>query len=102
MIPHFVLIQQAKDVYFYLNFLLIGIIIGIIFMSQSLVPKLARLTLNFIFKMMPRDALLAPLIYKNLETHALKNMKANLMYCVTISFLVYSGTCFMSQFKFIK
>jgi len=66
MIPHFVLIQQAKDVYFYLNFLLIGIIIGIIFMSQSLVPKLARMILNFIFKLMPNDALLAPLVYKNL------------------------------------
>ena len=102
MIPHMVLIQQPKDVYFRMNFVLIGIIIGLIFMSQSLVPKLARLILEIIFRIIPGDKMLAPLIHKNLESHALKNMKANMMYCVTICFLVYSGTCFMSTEKFLR
>ena len=45
---------------------------------------------------------MAPLIKKNLETHALKNMKANLMYTVTICFLVYSGTNFMASAKYLR
>lgn len=33
VIPHFCLIQAAKEVYYYMNFLLIGIIVGIILIS---------------------------------------------------------------------
>lgn len=43
-----------------------------------------------------------PIIFKNLESHSLKNLKANLMYCITITFLVYSGSNFMSQSKYLS
>lgn len=38
---------------------------------------------------MPGDRTMLPLIKKNLESHSLKNMKANLMYSVTVCFLVF-------------
>ena len=46
--------------------------------------------------------MLKPLVYKNLDSHALKNMKSVIMYSVTICFLVYSGTCFISTEKYLR
>jgi hypothetical protein len=49
----------------------------------------------------PHDKKLMPLIQKNLESHQLKNMKANLMYSVTICFLVFQATNFMSVGRYL-
>ena len=50
----------------------------------------------------PNDRLLLPLIEKNLECHGLKNMKANLMYTVALTYLVFSGTNFVQISNFMK
>lgn len=50
----------------------------------------------------PKDKLLLPLIQKNLDSHGLKNMKANLMYTVALSYLVFSGTNFSQIANFMK
>jgi len=42
-----------------------------------------------------------PLIKKNLDSHGLKNMKANLMYSVTVCFLVFQATNFISVGKYL-
>lgn len=52
--------------------------------------------------MFPEDRKMGPLIKKNLESHALKNMKANLMYAVTICFLVFSGANFISIGRYLS
>ena len=102
IIPNNVMSMESNTAYFNLNLLLIAVILGIILMSQGLAPGLASVFLDLIFKLNPRDKIMAPLIKKNLETHALKNMKANLMYTVTICFLVYSGTNFMASAKYLR
>ena len=94
--------MQENHAFFKLNLLLIAVIIGVISMSQALSPGLARKFLDLIFKIKPKDKLMSPLIRKNLESHALKNMKANLMYTVTICFLVYSATSFLSSAKYLR
>ena len=94
--------MESSKAYFNLNLLLLAVVIGTILMSQGLAPGLAKMFLDLIFKINPRDKIMAPLIKKNLETHALKNMKANLMYTVTICFLVYSGTNFMASAKYLR
>ena len=102
VIPNNTMNMESSKAYFNLNLLLLAVVIGTILMSQGLAPGLARVFLDIIFKINPRDKIMAPLIKKNLETHALKNMKANLMYTVTICFLVYSGTNFMASTKYLR
>lgn len=87
-------VEMAK-VYQWLNILLIFVIIGFIFTSQAFAPSLSRFYLRVIIFFRPKDKLLYPLIQKNLESHGLKNMKANLMYTVALSYLVFSGTNFV-------
>ena len=65
-------------------------------------PRLVKTILNLIFKLFPKDRMMKPIIYKNLESHAIKNMKAALMYSVAICFLVYSDSCFHSTMKFMR
>jgi hypothetical protein len=57
--------------------------------------------LEGIMIIMPADRTMQPLIKKNLESHNLKNMKANLMYSVTVCFLVFQATNFISVGKYL-
>lgn len=45
---------------------------------------------------------MAPIIHKNLETHGLKNLKANLLYCIVITFLVYTQSNFMQNLSYLE
>lgn len=88
-VPKSVLDGSLKSIFFYLNLLLIGCVIGIVFVAQSLAQHLNKLYIAIILMIFPRDAKLRPLINKNLESHALKNLHANLLYSVTVCFLVF-------------
>ena len=88
--------------YFRVNLLFLCVMVGIIFCSSGFAPTISKLYLNLVFLFMPRDRLLKPLVIKNLENHGQKNMKANLMYCFTITFLVYLSTNFMSTQKYLS
>ena len=57
--------------------------------------------LEGIMMIMPGDRTMQPLIVKNLDSHNLKNMKANLMYSVTVCFLVFQATNFISVGKYL-
>jgi len=102
MIPLRTFNVEMGKVYGWLNILLILVIIGFIFTSQAFAPALSRFFLRAIVFCQPRDKLLLPLIQKNLESHGLKNMKANLMYTVALSYLVFSGTNFVQISNFMK
>ena len=43
---------------------------------------------------MPGEKKLKPLILKNLDSHSLKNLNANLLYSITICFLVFQTANF--------
>jgi len=45
---------------------------------------------------------MAPIIHKNLETHGLKNMKANLMYSIVITFLVFTQCNFRQNLIYLE
>ena len=51
---------------------------------------------------MRRDKTMGPIIYKNLETHSVKNMKANLMYSIVITFLVFTGCNFNGTIRYLE
>jgi hypothetical protein len=86
--------MSTKETFFMLNLLLVGCILGIVFIFQSAALGLCKLFVRIIFYMVPADAKLRPLIVKNLDSHSLKNLNANLLYSVTICFLVFQSTNF--------
>jgi hypothetical protein len=81
---------EVFNIFFYINCLLLACIVGIIFVGQGIAPLLCKFYLKLIILANPRDASVGPIIFKNLETHGLKNMKANLMYSIIITFLVFT------------
>lgn len=89
LVPKAILNGDIKNAFFYLNLLLVGVVLGIVFITQSVALKLCKLFIGIILKLVPSDRKLQPLINKNLESHSLKNLHANLLYSVTVCFLVF-------------
>lgn len=88
------MIIRFKDIAlftFYVNLLLLLTIIGLIMVSQSLIPAFEQLILNIFMLIRRVDRRLRPVIMKNLESHGKRNMKTSLMFTVTVSFLVLSA-----------
>ena len=83
-----------KETFFFLNLLLIGCILGIVFIFQSTALGLCKLFVRIIFFLVPADRKLKPIILKNLDSHSLKILNANLLYSLTICFLIYQSTNF--------
>lgn len=77
-----------------LNVLLLLLILGMIMMAQVFVPYFETLILNILILFKPRDKKMKPIVMKNLESHGARNLKASLMFTVTLSFLVFSGANF--------
>ena len=88
-IPKACLDGQIKTMFFLLNLLLIGCVLGIVFIGQSVALELCKKFIDAILFIAPSDRKLRPLIHKNLESHQLKNLHANLLYSVTVCFLVF-------------
>lgn len=80
---------MVAQLYFSLNLLLIGIVIGVIFVFQSVALPLSRMFIDIILFFMPNDRILRPLLNKNLDSHSLKNLHSNLLYNVTVCFLIF-------------
>lgn len=99
-IPKALLDQSVKACFFFLNLLLLGCVLGIVFIGQAFALWLCRVYIDIILVLKPSDAKLRPLIHKNLESHSLKNLKANLLYSVTICFLVFQATNFYALFQY--
>lgn len=93
-IPISILDGRVRECIFYLNLLLIGCVLGIVFIGQSAALLLCRKYIDLILLFAPSDIKLKPLIKKNLNSHSLKNLKANLLYSVTICFLVFQAANF--------
>lgn len=95
-IPKAILDSSIKSGFFYLNLLLVGCVLGIVFIGQAFALRLCKIYIDIILWFSPEDRKLKPLIYKNLDSHSLKNLKANLLYSVTICFLVFQATNFLA------
>lgn len=101
LIPKSALEQQVPLTYERMGFLLIGVIIGVAFVSQIATPWLVKAVLSVLFRLFPGDLPLKPIVLNNLESHQIKNMKTVLMFILSICFLIYSSTCFLGTMKFL-
>ena len=89
LIPKSALEQQVPLTYERMGFLLIGVIIGVAFVSQIATPWLVKAVLSVLFRLFPGDLPLKPIVLNNLESHQIKNMKTVLMFILSICFLIY-------------
>ncbi len=90
-LPRVILFKQFDTFTFYVNLLLLLTIMGLILVSQSLIPTMERWILNIMIFLRPSDRKIKPIISQNLESHGKRNMKTSLMFTVTVSFLVLSA-----------
>jgi len=88
-IPAKILDMAIQQIFFLLNLLLVGCILGVCFVFQAAALKLCKFYVGILFLILPGERKLKPLIVKNLDSHSLKNLNANLLYSITICFLVF-------------
>ena len=92
-----------------MNALLLLIIVGLTFLAQLIMPFLEVFFLDLFLFIRPSDKPMRALVIKNFEAHGSKNLKASMMFMVTLAFLVFTGANFkqiefflVSMSKFIS
>jgi hypothetical protein len=100
-IPKNIIDLNEKGAFFYTNLLLVGCVLGVVFISQSASMPLCKLYLKLVFLLKPADKKLKPIVVKNLESHSLKNLNANLLYSITVCFLIFQSTNFLAIKNYI-
>ena len=93
-VPQAFIYRKMNMFTFYINLLLLFLIVGMIMVAQMLIPVMERWLLNLFLFFRPGDAKMKPVVRKNLESHGKRNLKTSLMFTVTLSFLVFSGANF--------
>lgn len=73
LIPNNIMQVDVGGAFFNVNFLLIGVVIGFIFLGQALAKPLSEMYLEIIMMIMPQDMTMQPLIKKNLEPQPQKH-----------------------------
>lgn len=63
-------------------------------MAQLIVPKLEIIFLDLFLFLNPQDKKMRPIVVKNFESHGNKNLKASMMFMVTLAFMVFTGANF--------
>jgi len=77
-----------------MNGLLLLIILGLTFLAQLIMPFLEKFFVYIFILIFPQDRKMLPIILKNFETHGSKNLKASMMFMVTVAFLIFTGANF--------
>ena len=63
-------------------------------MAQLVMPYLEVLLLDAMLFFNKKDRYMRSVVIKNFESHGNKNLKASLMFMVTLAFLVFTGANF--------
>ena len=93
-VPRAALRKDFQGFLYMLNGLLLLIILGLTFLAQIFMPYLEVFFLEIFLLIFPRDRKMKALILKNFENHGSKNLKASMMFMVTLAFLVFTGANF--------
>ena len=72
-------------------------VLGMIFLSSLIVPKLEQAVLYLITFLIPSDRRLRSIISKNLKSHSSRNIKTSITFIITVGFLIYCGTTFLQM-----
>eukprot|EP00708_Paratrimastix_pyriformis_P001987 GAFH01000724.1.p1 GENE.GAFH01000724.1~~GAFH01000724.1.p1 ORF type:complete len:1155 (+),score=530.18 GAFH01000724.1:461-3466(+) len=83
-----------------MNYLLIGLVIGLAIISTIFQPYLERLMLHLI--MWGSDRPLKKLVRKSLAGHRSRNRKTALMFTISLAFIIFAGAMFALQASMIS
>lgn len=93
-IPRAAMKKDFQAFLYLLNVLLLLIILGLTFLAQLIMPFLEVWLLDLLLFFNPKDKVMRAIVVKNFESHGNKNLKASLMFMVTLAFLVFTGANF--------
>ena len=93
-VPKAALHKDFQSFLYLLNCLLLLIILGLTFIAQLVMPYLEIILLDIMLLFNWRDRRMRSLVLKNFESHGSKNLKASMMFMVTLAFLVFTGANF--------
>ena len=92
--PRAAIRKDFQSFLYLLNCLLLLIILGLTFLAQLVMPLLEVCLLDIMLFFNPRDRYMRSIVIKNFESHGTKNLKASMMFMVTLAFLVFTGANF--------
>mmetsp|Transcript_5577 Transcript_5577/g.9581 ORF Transcript_5577/g.9581 Transcript_5577/m.9581 type:complete len:195 (-) Transcript_5577:1234-1818(-) len=92
-IPQATVAKDLQWMLLLLNWMLLLIILGLTLLAQLIMPYLEAAILNCII-LASGDRKLKPIILKNFEAHGPKNLKASMVFTITLAFLVFTGANF--------
>ena len=102
-VPVAALHKDFQAFLYLLNTLLLLIILGLTFLAQIIMPYLEVALLDLMLFFNPQDKHMRVLVIKNFDSHGNKNLKASLMFMVTMAFLVFTGANFKQiEFFFVS
>jgi hypothetical protein len=102
-VPLAALHKDFQAFLYLLNTLLLLIILGLTFLAQIIMPFLEVAILDLMLFFNPGDKHIRTLVVKNFESHGNKNLKASMMFMVTLAFLVFTGANFKQiEFFFVS
>jgi ABC-type antimicrobial peptide transport system permease subunit len=91
------------EIFLYLlNIILIVMILGLTFLANLLQKDLENWIARGIVWVSVRDRPLMDIVCKNLQGHQRRNWKTALMFCIALSFVIFSGVMFTLQGKVLK
>ena len=85
------LYQNVQLFLFIMIAILIVMLLGLIILTQLLVPYLQKLILNIIMFFSCNDKKLHLIVVKNLEGHKRRNQQVSIMFMVALGFVIFSG-----------
>lgn len=91
--PAAFLFRKMEIFFFILNFILIGMILGLGFICVLIFPYIQQLIIHLICLCVKIDRKLKPLIMKNInETHSKRNTKTSILFTVCLAYLIFGGS----------
>jgi len=85
------LYQNVQLFLFIMIAILIVMLLGLIILTQLLVPYLQKLILHIIMLFSCKDKKLHLIVVKNLEGHKRRNQQVSIMFMVALGFVIFSG-----------
>ena len=92
IVPMSILAGDVSMFIFIMLSILFIMIVGMTFIAQLFVPIFEHFFLDLSLFFRPQDQRLRPLIKQYLKSHQKSNLRASMMYTITITFLMYMST----------
>ena len=102
MVIHSFLLLDMQFFLFIMIAILITMLLGLIILTQLLVPYLQKLILKIIMFFSFKDRNLHLIVLKNLEGHKRRDQQVSIMFMVALGFVIFSGCTLNLVIDFVE